>query len=424
VIAHSLAQALARRGIHYAWVVVVVAFLNAIFAAAALGVPAVLIAPMAAGLGLTVGDLSAPQGLRFALFGLVAPFAGGLVVRYGLTRMMTIAGILVLAGLAMAARMTSVWEMWLAIGVLLGVAPGLTAMQVNAAIASRWFAERRGLVLGILGGAMAAGTLIFIPAAAWVAEMAGWRVAMLIPVAGMAVTLPLVHLLIRERPSDLGLPAYGEARVTPPKPRPAGNFVEVSFGALTLATGRPVFWVLAGTFFVCGATSLGITQTHLVPFCGDIGISLVTASWLLAIIGVCDLIGTIASGWLSDRYDNRWLLAWSYGFRGLSLLWLALGDTTLAGLAIFAVVFGLDYIATVPPTTKLAIAAFGRETGPVVIAWIFAAHQVGAGVMAYGAGLGRDGLGSYLPVFFVAGLLCLVAAAAFALLRRDRPVAA
>lgn len=423
MIAHSVCAALGRRGIHYAWLVAALVFLNAIFSAAALGVPAVLIAPMASELGLTVGDLSAPQGLRFALFGLVAPFAGGLVVRYGLVRMMAIAGVLVLAGLTLAARMTTVWEMWLAIGVLLGVAPGLTAMQVNAAVASRWFAARRGLVLGILGGAMAAGTLVFVPAAAWVAETAGWRAAMLIPVAGMAVTLPLVLALMRERPCDLGLPAFGEATVRPPPPRVVGNFVEVSVDALRHAVHRPVFWVLAGTFFVCGATSLGITQTHLVPFCGDIGVSLITASWLLAIIGVCDLAGTIGSGWLSDRYDNRWLLGWYYGFRGLSLLWLALGDTTLAGLAIFAVVFGLDYIATVPPTTKLAIAAFGRETGPVVIAWIFAAHQIGAGAMSYGAGLGRDGIGSYLPVFFAAGILCIAAAAAFMLLRRDRPAA-
>jgi sugar phosphate permease len=424
MIAQTVCAALVRRRIHYAWLVAALVFLNAIFSAAALGVPAVLIAPMARDLGLTVGDLSAPQGLRFALFGLVAPFAGGLVVRYGLVRMMAIAGVLILAGLTMAARMTTVWEMWLAIGVLLGVAPGLTAMQVNAAVASRWFAERRGLVLGILGGAMAAGTLVFIPAAAWVAETAGWRAAMLIPVVGMALTLPLVLLLMRERPGDLGLPAYGEATIRPSPPRPTGNFVEVSVDALQRAIQRPVFWVLAGTFFVCGATSLGITQTHLVPFCGDIGVSLIAASWLLAVIGVCDLVGTIASGWLSDRYDNRWLLGWYYLFRGLSLLWLAMGDTTLAGLAIFAVVFGLDYIATVPPTTKLAIAAFGRETGPVVIAWIFAAHQIGAGAMSYGAGLGRDGIGSYLPVFFVAGALCVVAAAAFALLRNDRPAAA
>ena len=354
MIAQSLSEALARRGIHYAWVVAGVVFLNAIFGAAALGVPAVLIAPMAADLGLTVGEMSAPQGVRFALFGLVAPFAGGLV----------------------------------------------------------------------LGGAMAAGTLVFIPPAAWVAETFGWRAALLIPTVGTALVLPLVHLLMRERPSDLGLPAYGDDAVRPVPPRLPGNFVQVSVGALALAVRRPVFWVLAGTFAVCGATSLGITQTHLVPFCGDIGISLVAASWLLAVIGVCDLIGTIVSGWLSDRYDNRWLLVWYYGLRGVSLLWLAFGDTTLAGLAIFAIVFGLDYIATVPPTTKLTIAAFGRETGPVVIAWIFAAHQIGAGAMAYGAGLGRDGFGSYLPVFFVAGLLCLVAAATFVLVRRERPALA
>ena len=217
--ARSLSEALARRSIHYAWIVAGVVFLNAIFGAAALGVPAVLIAPMAADLGLSVGEMSAPQGLRFALFGLVAPFAGGLVVRYGLVRMMLVASTLILVGLAMAARMTTVWEMWLAIGVLLGVAPGLTAMQVNAAVASRWFTARRGLVLGVLGGAMAAGTLVFIPAAAWIAESFGWRAALMIPAVGMLVTLPLVHLLMRERPSDLGLPAYGDDAVRPPPPR-------------------------------------------------------------------------------------------------------------------------------------------------------------------------------------------------------------
>ena len=310
-----------------------------------------------------------------------------------------------LVGLAMAARITTAWEMWLAIGVLLDIAPGLNATQMNAAVASRWFSIRRAFVRVMLGGA---------------AEAAGWRTAMMIPMARMAATLPLILPSMRERPSDLGLPAFGDAAIRPPPPCPEGNFGEVRVAALRLAMRGPVFWVLAGTFFVCAPTSPGITQTHLVPFRGDPGISPVSASWLLAVIGICDLARTIASGWLSDRHDNRWMLRWYHGFRGSSPLWLALGDTPLAALAIFAVVFGLDDIATVPPTTKLAIAAFGRQTGPVVIAWILAALQIGAGPMSYGAGLGGDGIGSYPHVSLVAGPLGLVAAAPLTLMRRER----
>jgi predicted MFS family arabinose efflux permease len=228
----------------------------------------------------------------------------------------------------------------------------------------------------------------------------------------------LVQLLFRERPSDLGLPAYGETAVAPPPPPYGGNAVRISLGVLAVAVRRPVFWVLAGTFAVCGVSSFGITQAHLVPYCGDIGIPMVTAAWLLAIIGVADLVGTIGSGWLSDRYDNRWLLAIYYGFRGLSLFWLVSSDASLAGLSVFAVVYGLDFIATMPPTVKLTIANFGRETGPATLAWIFAAHQFGSGIFAALAGGSRDALGSYVPAFLGAGLACLLAAAAFSLVRR------
>jgi predicted MFS family arabinose efflux permease len=181
---------------------------------------------------------------------------------------------------------------------------------------------------------------------------------------------------------------------------------------------------LAATFFICGLSSYGLTQTHFVPFCGDLGFPLVTSATFLATIGVCDLLGTIGSGWLSDRYDNRWLLAIYYGLRGLSLVWLVSSNVSIVAMMAFAVIYGLDFIATVPPTVRLTVATFGRETGPAVFGWIFAAHQLGVGLMAFGAGASRDALGTYGPAFLLAGVLCVIAAAAFLLLRRPEPAPA
>ena len=231
--------------------------------------------------------------------------------------------------------------------------------------------------------------------------------------------------LAHDRPQDLDLPAVGETNIAPVPPTPTANFVELSAQALALGVRRPVFWVLVATFAICGISSFGLTQAHLVPFCGDLGVPLGTAAWLLAVIGICDLIGTIGSGWLSDRYDNRWLLAWYYGLRGVALLWLVSTQPTMVGLTIFAVIYGLDFIATVPPSVRLTVLRLsGREMGPAVFAWIFAAHHVAAGVMAFGTGVSRDMFGTYEPAFLLAGALCVVAAASFGLVRRPRPAIA
>ncbi len=423
-IAEALNRPLAARGFHYGWVMVALAFVYSLFASAALGVPAVLIQPMSQELGWTIGELSGPQGLRFALFGLAAPFAGGLMLRYGPRRMLGIAGVLVLGGLLLTVVMTERWQMWLGMGVVLGLAPGLTALQLGAVISTRWFANRRGLVIGVMTSAVATGSIIFMPLAAWMAEHWGWRVALMPAAVGVLVGLVLFLLFAKDRPRDLGLPPLGEAVVQPLPALPSGNFVLLSLNGLTYGARRPVFWVLAFTFFICGVSSYGLTQTHFVPFCGDIGISIVTSATLLAIIGVCDLIGTIGSGWLSDRFDNRWLLAWYYGARGLSLFWLVYADVSLIGLTIFAVIYGLDFIATVPPTVRLSVGTFGPELGPVVFAWIFAAHQLGVGIMAFGTGLSRDALGTYMPAFLLAAVLCIAAATAFIFVRKPTPAAA
>jgi sugar phosphate permease len=373
---------------------------------------------MAQELGWTIGELSAPQGLRLALFGVAAPLAGGLMLRFGPRRMVAASGVLLLAGLALSIATTQKWQLWLGMGVLLGIAPGITAMQLNAVVASRWFVARRGLVLGLLGGAIATGTLVFMPLAAWVTERWGWRMALLIPTIGTALTWLAFLWLARDRPQDLHLPPLGETVVEPVPPLPSGNFVQLSLAALALGVRRPIFWVLVGTFAICGLSSFGLTQAHLVPFCGDLGLPLAHAAWLMAVIGVCDLIGTVGSGWLSDRYDNRWLLAWYYGLRGIALLWLVSTDPSMLGLTLFAIIYGLDFIATVPPSVRLTVLNFGREMGPAVFAWIFAAHHVAAGLMTVGTGVSRDMLGTYAPAFTLAGVLCLVATASFLLVRK------
>ncbi len=423
MLSNRLAEYVAARGIHYGWVMAALAFFYVLFSSSALGITAVLIKPMSDQLGFTIGEISASQGLRFTLFGLVAPFAGGLVLRYGPRRMVALSGVLSLLGLLLTATMTTRLELWAGFGVLLGLAPGLTALQLSAVISSRWFTRHRGLVVGLLNGAIATGTLLFMPLGAWISEQWGWRAALVPTTIGLFVMMVLFVLLTKDRPQELGLAPLGEASMPPIPPRPTGNFVLLSLKALRLGSEQLVFWVLAATFFICGLSSYGLTQTHFVPFCGDLGFPLVTSANLLAMIGVCDLIGTIGSGWLSDRYDNRWLLATYYGLRGVSLVWLVTSDVSLVAMIAFAVVYGLDFIATVPPTVRLTVSAFGREMGPAVFGWIFAAHQVGVGFMATSAGVSRDALGTYGPAFLVAGALCIVAAAAFLLVRRA-PVAA
>jgi len=324
----------------------------------------------------------------------------------------------------MSISMTTRWELWIGMGVLLGLAPGVTAMQLTAVVPARWFVAHRGLAIGILGGAVATGTLVFMPLAAWVSEQWGWRAAMMIPTVGALASWLLFLWLARDRPQEMGLQPLGASAPVAVPAAPTSNFVQLSMAALAAGSRKRTFWILAFTFAICGVSSFGLTQAHLVPFCGDRGIPLGVSAWLLAVIGVFDLVGTIASGWLCDRYDNRWLLAGYYGFRGLALVWLVYADVSTIGLLIFAVVYGLDFIATVPPTVRLSVQTFGQEMGPAVFAWIFAAHHVAAGVMLFGAGVSRDMLGTYAPAFLLAGVLCIVAAASFVAVKQPRPARA
>jgi predicted MFS family arabinose efflux permease len=272
----------------------------------------------------------------------------------------------------------------------------------------------------MLAAAVATGQLIFLPVAAWISEHYGWRTALLPTAAAVTVCGLLYALFARDHPSDLGLPPYGENKVLPPVVAANSGAVSLSFRALREASHVPAFWVLFGTFFVCGASSIGLMGPHFVPLCADFGVTAVTAASLLAVMGIFDFIGTIGSGWLSDRYDSRWLLSMYYGLRGISLLWLPFSTFSFWGLSVFAVFFGLDYIATVPPTVKIAVQALGREGAPVVFGWIFAGHQLGAAVMAAAGGVSRDILATYLPAFFIAGVICVTAAASMLILAGPR----
>jgi len=416
MIALSTARALEARGIHYGWFVVALSFAYGLAASTAMTVPGVLVIPIAHEFGWNIADVSSAMALRLFLFGAIAPFAGALLVRYGLRRMMAASAILLIAGLILAIGMRSKFELWLSIGVLMGVAPGLTALVVNAAVATRWFAKRRGLVVGVLSSAIASGQLLFLPLAAWLAERYGWRAALAPTVLIIAAFGGIYWIFARNDPSELGLVPFGDDGTQAPAKPITGNAVAISVAALRGAVSSPVFWVLAGSFFVCGVSSYGLMGPHWVPLCGDFGVTAVTAASFLAVMGVCDFIGTIGSGWLSDRYDCRWLLSWYYGLRGLSLLWLPFSNFTFWGLSGFAVFFGLDYIATVAPTVKIAVQAFGRERAPVVFGWVFASHQLGAALMAAAAGVARDELATYLPAVFAAGVMCIMAAASMLVL--------
>lgn len=408
------AQGRARPRLHYAWVVVAVTFLTSVITAGTLGTAGILLLPLQQEFHWLAADVSSAFGVRLALFGLLGPFSAAMMNRFGVRRMVTIALGVILAGLIGTLFMRAAWQLFLFWGVLTGVGVGLTATVLSATVATRWFVQRRGLVTGLLSASNATGQLIFLPILAYATQAYGWRMTIAIACAGTTVAAIGVTLFMRNRPADVGLSAYGDT--APPAPAqpvahpPLMSLVTTPLAVLKEAATVPTFWVLFFTFFICGASTNGLIQTHFVPLCGDFGIVPVVAAGVLAMMGVFDLFGTIGSGWLSDRFDNRWLLFWYYGLRGLSLIYLPFTTFNLWGLSLFAVFYGLDWIATVPPTLRLTIDRFGRDRANIVFGWIFAGHQLGAASVAYGAGLTRTLSGSYLPAFFTSGLLCLVAA--------------
>lgn len=403
------APAAGRLGIHYGWVMVAITFTVLLASAGALGILGVLLLPLQRETGWTTGTISGALAVRLLLYGLMAPFAAALLQRYGLRRTVGTGMALGIAGCGLSMMMTEAWQLYITWGGLVGLGTGLTALVLGAAVANRWFVRQRGLVIGLLTAAGASGQIVFLPVAAMLAQSDGWRVAMVPGLVVCGVAGLLMVLLGSNHPSEVGLRAYGEREPGQPRRR--------RWPIPCATRSRPwprrparAFWVLFLTFMVCGLSTSGLVQTHFVPLCSDFGMAEVEAASVLAIMGGFNFVGTIASGWLSDRYDCRKLLCWYYGLRGLSLLALPSSDFSIYGLSIFAVFYGLDWIATVPPTVKLAAQSFGREKAPLVFGWVFTGHQVGSAIAAVGGGLSRDALASHLPAFYTAGAACIVAA--------------
>ncbi len=421
MVSSSLAAALARRNLHYGWVVLGATMLTTVVTAAAMSTPGVLIVPLEQEFGWTDAQISSALALRLMLFGLFGPFAAAFMNRYGVRAVMVTAVILISAGFIASFAMTTVWQLILLWGIVVGVGTGLTAMVLAVTVATRWFNHRRGLVTGVFAASNATGQLLFLPLIAQLQTSYGWRMALVFVIGMLAVAGVVALVFMRDRPSDVGLPLYGETAISPPPPAGAGlvSLLLSPLEVLRDVARVPVFWILFGTFFVCGCSTNGLIQTHFVTLCHDYGVAAVTAAGVLAMMGFFDFFGTIGSGWLSDRVDSRWLLFWYYGLRGLSLLYLPFTDFSFYGLSVFGVFYGLDWIATVPPTVKITADRFGREKAGIVFGWIFAGHQIGAAFAAFGAGLIRTEYSTYLPAFFIAGALCIIAALAIISVRKS-----
>jgi MFS family permease len=441
--------ATARRArLHPAWLAAGVAFVALLCAAGFRAAPGVLMVPLQEEFGWSRGVVSLAVGVNLVLFGLTAPFAAALMERFGVRAVTSVALLLIAAGSGLSVGVTSSWQLVLLWGVLIGLGTGSMALVFAAIVANRWFVRRRGLVMGVLTAASATGQLVFLPVVALMSERSGWRSASLVVAAAALAVIPLVLLRLRDSPAELGVAPYGaptglpvDSRGTvtwpsatlPVRGPTSGTFGPSERGTpgaarraveiLGEAARTRTFWALAGGFAICGASTNGLIATHFIPSAHDHGMPETTAAGLLAVVGVFDIVGTVASGWLTDKVNPRLLLAAYYSLRGAGLLMLPglLSDSLHPSIIAFVVVYGLDWVATVPPTAALCREAFG-EAGSIVFGWVFAAHQIGAAVVSVGAGVIRDTTGQYTMAWVGAACLCLVAAFVSTRVGRPAPV--
>jgi MFS family permease len=402
-----------RRRIHPAWWVALVAFVALIGAAGFRAAPGVLMVPLEEEFGWPRTLISSAVSLNLVLYGLMAPFAAALMDRFGVRWVTSFALILVAAGSGLTIVITQGWQLMITWGLLIGLGTGSMALVFAATIANRWFVRRRGLVMGVLTAAGATGQLIFLPVMAALTERQGWRTASLVVTFAALAVVPFVVLVLRDYPEDRGVTAYGAPPGQPQQQRAIDSTGAASRAvrALAEAAHTKTFWALAGGFAICGATTNGLIGTHFVPSAHDHGMPATTAAGLLALVGIFDIAGTVVSGVLTDRIDPRLLLVCYYFFRGVGLLvlpWL-LSDAVHPSMLLFIIIYGLDWVATVPPTAALCREAFGTS-GTIVFGWVFASHQIGAAVASAAAGIVRDTTGQYTLAWFGGAGLCLVAA--------------
>ncbi|MFD8753754.1 MFS transporter [Kitasatospora sp. NPDC059577] len=427
-----------RPRVHYAWVVAGVALLVLLGSAGFRSTPSLMMDALHNEFGWSLGTISAATSVNLTLYGLTAPFAAALMDRFGVRLVVVCALLTISVGSGLTMLMRQPWQLVLCWGVLVGLGSGSMAGAFATTITGRWFQARQGLVTGVLTAAGAAGNLVFLPVGAWLVEQHGWRSAVVVvSLAASAVAVPVL-LLMRERPADVGLLPYGATEAPPSLPADGqegpgapvtdGRALARSLRVLRDAARIRAFWLLAGSFAICGATTAGLVGTHFIPAAHDHGMPVTTAASLLALIGIFDVVGTVFSGWLTDRVDSRALLTVYYGLRGLSLLLLPqlMAGSLKPPILAFVVFYGLDWVATVPPTVALCRRHFG-EDAPIVFGWVLASHQIGAAVVAGLAGLARDALGNYDLTWYGAGALCAVAVGLCLALRTgrtDRPGAA
>jgi MFS family permease len=430
----SATETARRRRIHPAWVVAGVAFLALVGAAGFRAAPGVLMVPLQQEFGWSTTVLSAAVSINLVLFGLTAPFAAALMERFGIRAVTATALVMIGAGSALTVLVSQSWQILLTWGLLIGLGTGSMALVFAATIANTWFSKSRGLVIGILTAGSAAGQLVFLPFIAMLAQDPGWRQASLLIAAGALAVVPLVLKFLKNSPADVGALPYGEtepeeeAAASAPAAAAAdsersSNAAVRALQVLKRASRERTFWALVAGFAICGATTNGLIGTHFIPSAHDHGMPETTAAGLLAVVGIFDILGTIASGWLTDRYNPKVLLAVYYQFRGIGLLVLPLllSATVQPSMIVFVVIYGLDWVATVPPTAAICRKTFGAD-GSVVFGWVFAAHQLGAAAAALGAGAIRDSTGEYTYAWFGAAAMCTVAAVISATIRKDKTV--
>ncbi len=406
---------------HYAWLIVAVTFVTLITTAGFRATPGVLIVPLQSEFGWSRGTISLGVSIGLLLFGLTAPFSAALMERFGVRRVMLVALVTIASGASLTTLMRAPWQFDLLWGVVVGSATGAVSVPLAATVATRWFASRRGLVTGILTASNASGQLVFLPALAVLTTSYSWRYAALaVAAVAMLVVFPLVAIFVRDRPQAVGLEPYGATEAVPVPERSARPFRPAIEGLLLGIRSR-TFWLLVATFFICGLSTNGLIGTHLIPAAVDHHMTAVAGASLLALMGVFDIVGTTVSGWLTDRMDPRKLLAWYYALRGLAVIALPYAFGSSVALVAFAVFYGLDWVATVPPTVALTADTFGAQRAGVVFAWVYASHQLGASFAAWAGGASRGWFGSYTFAFISAGVLCLLAAGLS--LRIHRPAA-
>jgi len=419
----QLAARIGRR-FHYGWLALVVTFLVLLAAAGSRATPGVLMLPLEHEFGWSRATISLAISINIALYGLAGPFSAAAMQRFGVRP--TVLGALAVlgGGVALTSLMTAPWQMVLLWGVVVGSSTGVLALTLSATIVGRWFVQHRGLAMGILTASTATGQLVFLPMLAAIAEHHGWRPVVLVVAAALFLVWPLVMFLLPEHPAQLTLRPIGAADSTPiVAPAASGNPIVTAFSTLSQAARHRDFWLLFFSFFICGASTNGYIGTHFIAMCADHGFSEVHGASILASMGVLDLFGTTLSGWLSDRFNSRVLLFWYYGLRGLSLIYLPYAfGFDFFGLPVFALFYGLDWIATVPPTVRLANDVFGPRAAPVVFGWVVAGHQLGAATAVLGAGLMRASLGNYTLASMISGGLCLIASFLVLRIHRGAPV--